>query len=279
MYAIAAVNGTQIFDVSGLDIHLATISISAQSYPSAGTVTIETQLVGSVIWSVVAMNAPLANDVFRQIEGDIAKVRLTISGIVGGQGLSLQLVENQGFPFRAFEGQRALTVQNYIEANAKNGTQFEASSYIAALGVGASIDSVFVTGSKPIAIKSSQLNTDASDLVVTTYKNPTYTGGAAVAVYNLSDINPVATTVQVLAGVTTTDVGTQIAPTFNIIGADASGGIGNPVHSPTFAVPGNERILAPNTTYMRRITNNSDTAAKVSLYLTWYEGELDLPID
>lgn len=279
MYAIAAANGTQIFDVSSLDIHLAALTITASSYPTAGTITIETQLVGSVIWVAVATSAPMTNDVSRQIEGDIAKVRLTISGIVGGQGLSLHLHENTGFPFYAFEGLRALTVQNYTEANSKRGTQFEASFYVAALAPGASADVIFATGAVPVALKALTLDTDASDLVINSYKNPVYTGGTPQNVYNMSDINPAATTVTLKAAPTVSNVGTQFVATINIVGNDPTASGEGAKHSAVFTSVGAERILARNREYLRRITNTGDTAAKVAVYATWYEGELDLPID
>jgi hypothetical protein len=37
-------------------------------------------------------------------------------------------------------------------------------------------------------------------------------------------------------------------------------------------------LLAPNTTYLQRITNDSGATQEVSSYLTWFEGNTDLPL-
>ncbi|MNK82080.1 hypothetical protein D3C87_1018430 [compost metagenome] len=168
-----------------------------------------------------------------------------------------------------------MTTQNYTEANVKNGVQYEASALVTALAALASIDTVFITGAKPVIIKARQLAFDGHGLTARVYRGPTYTGGAAIPIYNLNEVNPVATTVQALSGATVTGTGVEFgAPTF-AIGSDLQG----QSLQGAYSVAGQERLLAPNTTYLLRVTSTDPTdPQRVSTYLTWYEGRPDLPL-
>jgi len=179
-----------------------------------------------------------------------------------------------GIPDGAFSGLRALTFQNYVEANVKNGVQYEVSSDTLALANGASIDTIFITGANPIVIKNRLVKFNGTHLTTRVYRTPTYTGGSIVPYFNLNDRNSIAGTVVIRAGATVTAVGTEFgAPTFDI----GSAGNGNSSLS-TYSTLGIERLLAPNTTYLQRITNDSGATQEVSSYLTWYEGQTDLPL-
>jgi len=179
------------------------------------------------------------------------------------------------FPPGVFTGLRAMTVQGYTEANVKNGVQYELSSYNAALGVApASQRTIFVTGSKPVAVKARLVAFDGAGIEARVYKGPTYTGGTPVPYFNLSDINPIAGGVQVISGATITASGAEFGARSYLIGSVSPGSqtVGS------FGVTGQERNLAPNTTYMLElISMDSAKAQRVAAYLSWYEGGLDLP--
>lgn len=179
-----------------------------------------------------------------------------------------------GLPDGLFSGTRAETIQNYTEANVKNGLQFESSSPVTSLAAAGNADTIFITGSKPVIIKSRTVKFNGILLVTRVFRAPTYTGGTPVTFYNLNDIGPVASTVTILSGATVTSAGTEFgSPTYDI----GSSGIGN-VQISTYSTTGVERVLRPNTVYLQRITNNDVAAQLVSGSLTWYEGTPDLPL-
>lgn len=179
-----------------------------------------------------------------------------------------------GLPVGLFNGNRAITQQNYTEANVKNGSQFELSSAPVSLSAGANLDLVFITGNVPVIIKGRTVKFNGILLTTRVYRAPTYTGGAPVTPFNLNDINPNATTVQILAGATVTSPGIEFgAPTYEI----GSAGLGN-VQISTYSTLGVERVLRPNTVYLQRTTNDDTSAQLVTGALTWYEGFTDLPI-
>jgi len=179
-----------------------------------------------------------------------------------------------GLPDGLFSGTRATTIQNYTEANVKNGVQFEISSPVTSLAAGANLDVIFITGSKPVIIKGRTIKFNGVFLTTRVYRDPSYTGGTPVTPFNLNDINPVDTTVQVISGATVSSPGTEFgAPTYEI----GSSGIGN-VQISTYSTQGIERELRPNTVYLQRTTNGDGTAQSVTGALTWYEGAPDLPL-
>ena len=177
-------------------------------------------------------------------------------------------------PNGLFSGTRAITSQNYTEANVKNGLQFEAASAITSLAVAGFLDVIFITGSKPVIVKGRNIKFNGLLLSVRVYRAPTYTGGTPLSAFNLNDIAPIASTVTILGGAVVTNVGTEFgAPTFEI---GSSGGKDAPAS--TYSVSGIERILRPNTTYLQRTLNIDVAVQSVCSALTWYEGPTDLPI-
>ena len=183
------------------------------------------------------------------------------------------------FPQGLFSGLRAMTVQNYIESNSKLGTQFEAGlSFTSILnGVYPANASrlIFVTGSKPVIVKDRTVYFNGVRLTSRVYKNTDYTGGSSIQVFNRNDAGyAVPTTVQIFAGATINDIGEEFgAPSF-VLG---STGIGN-VQIGSYAAPGLERILAPNRVYCLENINGDAVAFDLCGYLTWYEGDPDLPL-
>lgn len=210
--------------------------------------------------------------------GPVARVRLSIAGVAGVTAAQAFIWRDdesvEVAPPGAYSGLRALTIQTYNEANIKNGVQYEIASDVPALINGGNIDVVFTTGANPVIIKGRIVKFNGISLATRVYRGPTFTGGTIVPYFNLNDRNPVAGTVIIRSGATVTAPGVEFgAPTFDL----GSTGQGNSSLS-TYSVVGNERILAPNTTYLQRITNDSGATQRVSSYLTWYEGGTDLPL-
>lgn len=174
---------------------------------------------------------------------------------------------------RISNGLRAITSQDYTSVNVKKGVQYEIASNTAALADAANIDTIFITGAKPVIIKSRLVRFNGTSLTTRVYRGPTHSGGAVAPYFNLNDKDPVVGGVVIRSGTTVTVVGTEFgAPTFDV----GSAGQGNSSLS-TYSVTGIERVLRPNTTYLQRITNDSGAAQRVTSYLTWYEGDPDFP--
>lgn len=210
-------------------------------------------------------------------DGPAARMRVSLAGtgaITAIVTIWRGFDSGSGIPAGAFTGLRAITIQNYIEANVKNGVQYEFSGNTASLANGANVDIIFTTGPTPTIIKSRTAKFNGTSLLTRVFKNPTYTGGTVTPYFNLNDRNPVAGDVVIRVGATVSATGTEFgAPTYDI----GSEGQGNTSLS-TFSVFGVERILAPNTTYLQRTTNDSGAAQRVSSYLTWHSGGTDLPL-
>lgn len=171
-------------------------------------------------------------------------------------------------------GQRAVITQPYTEVNVKRGLQFEA-SVATTLAGGASTDIIVQTGSLPIIVKGRDVQYFGEGLSIRLFKSPTYTGGSPIAIYNLTDINPQATTVNILAGVTVTDVGTEIAAPRTFLGDSSLGAH----YNASTTIDGLERPFSANSVYLQRITNLDTVAVDIAAYTSWYEGEPDYPLD
>jgi hypothetical protein len=182
------------------------------------------------------------------------------------------------FPDGSFAGTRALTVQFYNEANVKNGAQFEASTYNPSLAGGATVGYVVLVGPLPVAIKGRAISVSGLGLKLETFKNPTYTGGVAVPVFNLNTRNANATTVEIFGGVTVTNDGVKVSCDKYVLGSNPQGGSSNVSSTQFSEAAGLEFILAPFTVYYFKSTSLDTAAQRVFSYNTWYEGELDLPI-
>ncbi|UZS00912.1 hypothetical protein [Pseudomonas phage vB_PsaM_M1] len=177
---------------------------------------------------------------------------------------------------RVYAGTQAVTTQSFIEANCKNGVQYELATYDSAFLVGTNRDFVLLTGAKPILVKARLFSFTGDEISTTVYQNPVYTGGTPVTYYNLSTINPVTGLATLLATPTVSNPGTQISPTYRLLGnlpqtgqavqtTDASGG-----------APELERVLAANSVFLFRTTNTGTVTSKFSSKNTWYEGELSV---
>ncbi len=175
-------------------------------------------------------------------------------------------------PAGVYEGSRALTVQSYVEANSKNGVQHEGSVLLTAVPALGINDTIFLTGSKPVALKGRVVSYSGEGVVAEIYSGATYTGGTEADYQNASDINPVAGESKIIVGATiVTDGSLNFAPIY-ALGNKSRQGQGS-----TLSVLGSERLLKPNTAYLLRLASLDSAAQDISSFLTWYEGGLDLP--
>lgn len=191
-----------------------------------------------------------------------------------GPGLIVLDAGMSSLPVGLFSGTRAVTQQNYTEANVKSGRQYETSWNVPALGSGASAYVSFVTGSNPVIVKSRIIKFNGTSLVTRVYRGPTFTPGDPIPYANLNDRNPVVGGVVVTLAPSVTAPGTEIAAPSYDVGTD---GQGNSSYG-TYSVYGSERVLRPNTAYLLQTLNDSGATQRVSGYLSWYEGQTDLPI-
>lgn len=171
-------------------------------------------------------------------------------------------------PSSLFNGTSSITVEGFVESNVKNGTQFEASNLTAALAAGANQDVIIQVGAKPVVLKGRNVEFNGESLEQNIYRAPTFTGGVAVPVFNLNDVNPVASSVTILSGATVTVPGTQVFAPSYFVGSVTAG----TARTANDGVAGLERILRPNTTYLLRLTNTGTNTERVGSYSTWYEG-------
>lgn len=256
------------------------LSMSFSVAPSAGKLSVEYQSSEDDTWVPIleATNITLGQTARVQFAALASRYRLTLSGVTGGSGCYIRITDNfiwpsEVMPDGVFWGNRAMTTQGYIEGNIKRGVQYEVSSNTPSLAIGGNIDTIFITGNQPVVVKNRIVKFNGISLLTRVFSGATYTGGTPVTYYNLNDRNPVAGTVQIIGGSTVTGTGTEFgAPTYDIGSTD----IGNTSVS-TFSAGGFERVLKPNTVYLQRITNDSGAAQRVTGYLTWYEGQTDLP--
>jgi hypothetical protein len=213
-----------------------------------------------------------------RFNGPADKVQISVSGVSG-------YTSYEAFVWRAshsvnmeppglFSGTRAMTTQNYVEANVKSGVQYELSAQTAALAAAANQDFIIVTGAKPVIIKAREVQFTGAKIELHGYVNPVYTGGVNIPYYNLNTRNPVTGTAQFKGGVTVSSVGTEImAPTYGL-GSTTAG----PSMVGSVRVAGSERLLAANSTFLFRTTNTDSAAQAVVVYATWFEGDTDLPL-
>lgn len=177
------------------------------------------------------------------------------------------------FPEGAFQGFRALNVQNYIESNIKLGQQHEGSTLLLAVAGGAANNTIFQTGALPVALKSRNVGYTGTGVSTFIFEAPTFTGGASVPYENPNAINPETGLSQIIVGAIVTDDGTLVFAPEHLLGPTSQQAKGSGVN-----VLGQEKILAPNTAYLFRLVSLDAQAQDITSLLSWYEGELDLPL-
>lgn len=258
--------------------------------PTAGTLKIEgLQWAGGayqVLQNATAINLATALAGGAAIalteHGHYRALRFTFTGVTGGSGnlTGLGYMTDGAIADLAFQGQRALNVQGYVESNVKLGLQFYFQYMLPTLAGGGtnSVKIAFRTGAQPVLIKDRSLYALGNSVALQLFKSPTgISGGTVIPVQNYNDIIPQASTVTVLGGVTTATNGTAWGDPTHIYGANT---VGNRIGSGL--APGADRVLAPNHDYLIVVTNLDTTTgtggqALCDYYLTWYEGAPDLP--
>jgi len=180
-----------------------------------------------------------------------------------------------GFPDGIFTGTRAMTTQTYTEANVKNGLSYEAVLPRTAFAGGADLDVFIQTGSKPVIVKSVSIGYSGRGITSTTYESPTVSAnGTAIPVYNSNRISPVAGEVALYSGPAVSIIGTKAFASSVSIGSSGNG----QTTTGSYALAGNERILKPNTKYLRRVHNDDTDSGFLTIQFNWYEGTPDLPL-
>ena len=175
-------------------------------------------------------------------------------------------------PSGVYEGVRAITTQSYTEANSKIGAQHEGSTLLTGVTALSNNDTIFLTGSLPVALKGRVISYTGRGVSAFIYESPEYTGGTPTEYQNASAINPVTGLSKIIVGATVTVDGVLRFAPEHLIGNRSNQGKGG-----TGSVVGREKILKPNTAYLLRLASLDNQAQSISSLLTWYEGELDLP--
>jgi len=200
----------------------------------------------------------------------------TVDGAGGVLAVSRNVESLIGAPIdeRVYTGYKAITIQSFSESNSKNGTQFSLASRLATVAIGSSLDVTLTTGSLPVIIKGLLIQYTGSQIETVLYKNTVFTGGSTMDIYNLNTNGtfPLLSTAKSNSptAITISNAGTQVAPTEFFYGVADQGNRA----TPSLISAGLERILAPNTTYMRRIWNRGSAACVIDFSTTFYEGEV-----
>jgi len=208
-----------------------------------------------------------------QVEGCFLMPYSNESAVVaierGGNGMASSPIDE-----RVYDGLKAFTVQSFTEANSKNGTQWSISTRNIAVPASGTLDVLMTTGSLPVLMKGLVVQYTGSQIETVLYKNSVVTGGDTVNSYNLNTYTGGAmlSTFKVNnpAGFTIIGVGTQVAPSEHFYGIADQGN----KSIPSFIATGLERVLAPNTTYLRRVWNRGSGTCVIDLAASFYEGEI-----
>ena len=173
---------------------------------------------------------------------------------------------------RTLDGDKAVTAQSLTEVHVKKGEQFEAAFYQASLAASGTIDLVVQTGAKTVQFKTLRTQFDSELLSSQLFKGPSFTGGTPLPIYNLNDKDAVATTITLLAGVTTSATGTAVGARNYSIG---TAGQGNRAVTTLSQEVDIDRILEANSEYLLRIINEDTTnATQLASSASWFEGLL-----
>lgn len=175
-------------------------------------------------------------------------------------------------PDGIYEGGRAITVQSYVEANSKLGVQHEGSTLLTGVAGGALNDTIFLTGSLPVSLKGRIISYTGDGVSAYIYEAPTYTGGTEAPYQNASAINPAIGESKIIVDATVSDEGVLAFAPIYFIGNQSQQGQGTTANGVT-----SERLLKPNTPYLLRLESLDSQPQDISSYISWYEGELDLP--
>lgn len=214
--------------------------------------------------------------------------RLTLTGVVGGVGLGVVIQSSNqwvgpSFPDGVFDGERSITIRPVTETSVLRGLQYYVReawpSEVGAVGApgiaaGATKKMHFLTGSKKVQVVRRDFHFLATELRIDLFASPTgVSGGTAMSIHNYNSVSPVATSViSATRDVTTTSDGTPFGGREYFFGAAAAG------QRTADSIPeGFVRALPANGSFIVAIKNTGSQTANAQYYLTWSEGEPDIP--
>lgn len=161
-----------------------------------------------------------------------------------------------------------ITTQSYIERANKQGKLFTASRRVTDVAGGSNLDSIFITGTKQVIFNQRIIGYTGDGVIASIYRDAVATGGTAAEINNPNDITPQAATAQLLTGATVTNIGQlTVAATYS------EGNASNQGQGNSQAILGEQIIMAPNTTYLLRITSLDTAAQNINAYVSWFEDD------
>lgn len=165
-----------------------------------------------------------------------------------------------------------ITTQSYIERANKKGKLFTASRRVTDVAGSSNLDSIFITGTKQVIFNQRIIGYTGKGVVASIYRGAVATGGTAAEINNPNDIAPHTATAQLLTGSTVTSIGQlTVAATYS------EGNASNQGQGNSQAKLGEQVIMAPNTTYLLRITSLDTAAQNINAYVSWFEDDAYLP--
>lgn len=280
-YPLDLVLTPQVVPLAGSPGPFHNIILAFDAAPTAGTALIEYRNLADPTWKPLshANGITVAGNFFQaRLDGSVAALRITFTGLVGGAGARIW-DDISAQPSGLYAGLSAITTQPYTEANVKNGLQYNIRSawpLTDPIATGTSRKIWFKTTTKPVIIKLRELQYLAEELKIELFRAPTgVSGGTDLTVHNYNAVSAVPTTVQAKKNVTITGNGTPF---------DAGdpeyffGGANDPQRQIATILQGRERILPANTEFAVVITNTGGGSARVQYFLDFYEGGTDLPL-
>lgn len=129
------------------------------------------------------------------------------------------------------------------------------------LASGTGFELTISTADEQIVMDSPIVNSNSGDLTFDLFEDTVFTGGTPVTAYN-NDRNSSFTAVitGLVVDATISDIGTQVIPTIQNVGDNATG------KSITFSL-GYPIIFKPNTNYTLQVTHNDGQMRQVNLYV------------
>lgn len=285
-YTIPLVNGTYVFPISVADVgkmyHQILLDFTTE--PSAGTLKVEFRSTDDQTWRVVneARALLLLNSSAAVFFGFVVEFRMTISDVSGGSGMVAVIQSSDswigpGLPDGVFDGTRAVFERPISEGNVLRGVQYyvrEAWPKANQIPAGETRKLYFLLGSEKVQVLHRDFHFFAEELRIQLFVSPvTVTGGTDVTVHNYNNDTPVATSLMaVKRDVSTVSDGTQFGGDEYFFGS-ATGGQRNGDTIPE----GFLRALPAGGSFIVAITNTGSGASSAQYYLTWTEGEPDIP--
>lgn len=179
-------------------------------------------------------------------------------------------IPNAPIDERVYTGLKGLTIQNFTEANSKNGSQFEMCAHTSSVLAGANFDIVMTVGSKPTLIKHREISYTGDSIETKVYKGTIFTGGTSVLAYNMNTKLLYPSVNTIVHSPTVSNAGTLVSAVNQSFGVSPQGN----KTTGSYSTSGIERVLEEETAYLLRITNTGAETIKLSVHITWYEGEI-----